>query len=121
MIAPARGRQELARDPLRTVQDRLGGIPGADPACRHSHRTIEEIYFVLCGEIRIKLDDALEILRQHEAVWLAPATVRAVRTEAAEDAAFAMISLRVDDFRSESRPHERFWPLQEQRGGQVLW
>ena len=36
--------------------------PGADPARGRSHRTIEEIYFVLSGEIRIKLDDDVETL-----------------------------------------------------------
>jgi hypothetical protein len=44
---------------------------GGDPAWGHSHRTIEEIYFVLAGDL---------------------------------------CSVRVEDIRAESRPHEGFWP-----------
>jgi quercetin dioxygenase-like cupin family protein len=86
--------------------------PGADPAWGHSHRTIEEIYFVLDGEVRIKLNDEVETLRRYDAVWIPPATVRAVRNDTDEEAAFAMISMRVEDFRSESKPQAGFWPAE---------
>ncbi|MGZ4441374.1 MAG: cupin domain-containing protein [Gaiellaceae bacterium] len=84
--------------------------PGVDPAWGHSHRTIEEIYFVLEGEIRIKLGDEVETLRKHDAVLIPAATSRAVRNETDEEAAFAMISIRTEDPMAESLPHEGFWP-----------
>jgi mannose-6-phosphate isomerase-like protein (cupin superfamily) len=84
--------------------------PGGDRAWGHSHRTIEEIYFVLAGEIRIKLGDDVETLRQYDAVRIPPATVRAVRNDSNGEAVFAMISVRVEDNRAESQPHEGFWP-----------
>jgi uncharacterized cupin superfamily protein len=84
--------------------------PGSDPAWGHSHRTIEEIYLVLEGEIRVKLDDAVETLRRHDAVLIPAGTPRAVRNETDAEAAFAMISVRTDDPLAESIPHEGFWP-----------
>jgi mannose-6-phosphate isomerase-like protein (cupin superfamily) len=83
--------------------------PGADPAWGHSHRTIEEIYLVLEGEIRIKLGDEVETLRKHDAVLIPAATPRAVRNETDEEAAFAMISIRTEDSMAESVAHEGFW------------
>jgi mannose-6-phosphate isomerase-like protein (cupin superfamily) len=83
--------------------------PGRDPAWGHSHRTIEEVYLVLAGELTMKLDDEVETLRQYDAVLIPAATVRAVRNETDEEAAFAMISVRVEDNRAESVPHEDFW------------
>jgi len=87
--------------------------PGGDPASGHSHRTIEEIYFVLAGEITIKLDDEVTTLGPRDAVRIPPATVRAVRNDSGEEAAFAMCSARVEDIASESQWHEGFWPTAE--------
>lgn len=84
--------------------------PGSDPAWGHSHRTIEEIYLVLEGEVRIKLGDDVETLARYDAALIPPETPRAVRNETDEEAVFAMISARVDDPRAESVAHEAFWP-----------
>ena len=83
--------------------------PGGDPAWGHSHRTIEEIYFVLYGELTIKLDDDVTTLRRHDAVRIGPSTMRAVRNDGDEEAAFALISLRVEDIRAESVARDGFW------------
>jgi uncharacterized cupin superfamily protein len=83
--------------------------PGYDPGLGHSHRTIEEIYFVVEGEVTIKLDDDVTTLGPRDAVRIGAETVRAVRNESDADAAFLMISVRVEDFRTESVPHENFW------------
>jgi uncharacterized cupin superfamily protein len=84
--------------------------PGTDPAWGHSHRTIEEIYFVLAGEITIKLGDDVTTLGPRDAVRIPAATPRAVRNETDEEAAFLMVSVRVEDNRAESVPQESFWP-----------
>jgi uncharacterized RmlC-like cupin family protein len=103
------GAQQLALN-VRVLAPHTPHVPpGGDPAWGHSHRTIEEIYFVLDGEVRIKLNDEVETLRRCDAVWIPPATVRAVRNDTDEEAAFAMISVRVEDFRSESQPQAGFW------------
>jgi mannose-6-phosphate isomerase-like protein (cupin superfamily) len=84
--------------------------PGGDPAQGHSHRTIEEIYFVLEGEITIKLGDDVTTLGPRDAVLIPAATPRAVRNDSDEEAAFALVSVKVEDIRAESVPHEGFWP-----------
>jgi mannose-6-phosphate isomerase-like protein (cupin superfamily) len=85
--------------------------PGFDPAWGHSHRTVEELYLVLEGELRIKLGDTVETLSRYDAVLVPPRTPRAVRNETDEEAVFAMISLRSEDPQAESVHHDGFWPL----------
>jgi len=55
--------------------------PGGDPTRGHSHRSIEEIYFVLAGEITIKLGDDVTTLGPRDAVRIEPATPRGGRAE----------------------------------------
>lgn len=83
--------------------------PGADPARGHSHRTIEEIYFVVEGEIMVKLGDDVIALGPRDAVRIPPETPRAVRNDSDADAALLMVSVRVDDHAAESRAHDGFW------------
>jgi mannose-6-phosphate isomerase-like protein (cupin superfamily) len=84
--------------------------PGADPAGGHSHVTIEELYFVLEGEITAKLGDDIITLGPRDAVLIPPGTTRAVRNLGQVTAAFAMVSVKVEDPRAESSFHEGFWP-----------
>jgi len=84
--------------------------PGTDPAWGHSHETIEEIYFVLEGELTIKLGDDVLTLGPRDAVRIPPETPRAVRNDSAARAALLMASVRVEDPRVESHAHENFWP-----------
>jgi uncharacterized cupin superfamily protein len=85
--------------------------PGFDQGWGHGHHTIEEIYLVLSGQIRIKLDDdTIETLGPLDAVRLSPGTTRAVRNDSDQKALFAMISVRVEDQQAEARHVEGFWP-----------
>jgi uncharacterized cupin superfamily protein len=104
------GAEQLAFN-VRVLAPHTAHVPpGGDPARGHSHRTIEEIYFVLAGEITIKLGDDVTALAPHDAVCIPPATARAVRNESDEEAAFVLCSVRVEDIRAESQQHEAFWP-----------
>jgi mannose-6-phosphate isomerase-like protein (cupin superfamily) len=71
---------------------------------------IEEIYFVLEGEVTVKLGDDVVTLGPRDAVLIPPSTPRAARNETDRPAALMMISTRVEDIRSESVAHEGFWP-----------
>ena len=84
--------------------------PGGDPARGHSHRTIEEIYLVIEGEVSLKLAGDVTTLGPRDAVRIPPETARAVRNDTDADAAFVMVSVRVEDHASESEGHEDFWP-----------
>ena len=84
--------------------------PGGDPATGHHHKTIEEIYLVLDGEVEVKLGDDVHRLRKRDAVLIPPATPRAVRNPTDAEAAIALISVRVEDPMAESVMVEGFWP-----------
>lgn len=84
--------------------------PGVDEAWGHSHVTIEELYFVLEGEIAVKAGDEVVTLGPRDAILIPAGTPRAARNETDAPAAFAMVSIRVEDQLAESKPHEDFWP-----------
>ena len=83
--------------------------PGGDPTRGHSHRTIEEIYFVLDGELTIKLGDDVLKLGPRDAVLIPAGTPRSTRNDSDSEVAFLMISTKVDDIRAETVGHKEFW------------
>ena len=83
--------------------------PGEDPSLGHSHRTIEEIYFVLEGELTVKLADDVLTLGPRDAVRIPAETPRATRNDSEAETAFMLISVKVDDIRAESVRHDSFW------------
>ena len=52
--------------------------PNATQPFGHSHRTQEEVYLVLSGDGRVKLDDEIVELRRWDAIRIAPTVMRAV-------------------------------------------
>jgi mannose-6-phosphate isomerase-like protein (cupin superfamily) len=104
------GSQQLALN-IRVLAPHAAHVPpGGDPTRGHSHRTIEEIYLVLSGEVVLKLRDDVTTLRPLDAVLIPPDTPRAVRNDADDEAMVLMASVKVEDDRSESRGHDGFWP-----------
>ena len=68
-------RQHLESEHLGVSLFRYGS--GYRSGTGHSHREQEEVYVVLGGSGRVKLDDEVLELRQWDAVRVAPSTVRA--------------------------------------------
>ena len=69
----------FARGDLSAEQTGLNYLivkPGQREAFAHRHRTAEEIYVVLAGSGRVKLDDELVELSPLDAVRVAPGTAR---------------------------------------------
>ncbi len=69
----------LATKPLELEHSGLGHQripPGYRVPYGHTHRTQEEIYVVLAGSGRMKLDDEIVEIRQWDAVRVAPGTWR---------------------------------------------
>jgi mannose-6-phosphate isomerase-like protein (cupin superfamily) len=83
--------------------------PGEPDGFGHSHRTIEEIYFVLEGELDVKLAGEVLKLGPRDAVLIPPETPRAVRNDSDAEAAFLMCSVKASDPRAESVKHDDFW------------
>jgi len=104
------GSEQLAAN-VRVLAPGMAHVPpGGDPARGHSHRTIEEIYFVLDGELTIKLGDDVTTLGPRDAVLIPAGTPRATRNDSDAEVAFLMISTKVEDIRAETVGHDDFWP-----------
>jgi uncharacterized cupin superfamily protein len=103
------GSEQLAVN-VRVLAPGMAHVPpGEDPALGHSHRTIEEIYFVLDGELTVKLGDDVLTLGPRDAVRIPAQTARATRNDTDAETAFLLISVKVDDIRAESVRHDSFW------------
>ena len=94
------GAEQVAFN-VRVLAPGASHVPpgGRTPRGGHSHNTIEEIYFVIDGEVDVKLGDDVEHARPARR-----GPDRAVRrrardpaTRPAREAAFAMVSVKVAD------------------------
>jgi mannose-6-phosphate isomerase-like protein (cupin superfamily) len=90
----------------RTMPQHSGGKGGYG----HRHKTQEELYFVVAGELQFKLDDEVIDVPAGTAVRIAPATVRSVWNERAEEAILLIVSTRSADPRDDVEMVEGFWP-----------
>jgi len=109
------GEMKMLADPLeteqvafthRTMPQHSGGKGGYG----HRHRTQEEVYFVMSGELQFKLDDDVIDVPAGTAVRVAPGTVRSVWNERPEDAELLIVSTRIADGREDVDLVEDFWP-----------
>jgi quinol monooxygenase YgiN/mannose-6-phosphate isomerase-like protein (cupin superfamily) len=84
-MAPRFGYQDQgeARFPTRALDARLTGVshqrlrPGARQAFGHRHHHAEEVFVVLVGSGRVKIDDEIRDVRALDAIRIAPASSRA--------------------------------------------
>jgi mannose-6-phosphate isomerase-like protein (cupin superfamily) len=76
----------------------------------HRHKTQEEIYFVVSGELQFKLDDDVIDVPAGTVVRVAPGTVRSVWNERPEEAELVIVSTRIADGREDVELVEDFWP-----------
>lgn len=84
-IAPKHGFSEVqeARFPREDLQAQTIGLafhvvkPGSRQAFAHRHSEAEEIYVVLSGEGRMKLDEQIEQVRPLDAIRVSPEVARA--------------------------------------------
>jgi mannose-6-phosphate isomerase-like protein (cupin superfamily) len=104
------GAEQVAVN-LRVLAPHTAHVPpNGDPTRGHSHRTIEEIYLVLEGEVAVKLGDDVVTLGPRDAIRMAAGVPRATRNDGSGKAALVMVSVRTEDPRAESVVHEGFWP-----------
>jgi len=89
---------------------RMPAETGGKGSYGHSHRTQEEVYFVLAGTLQFKLGDEVVDVGPLTAVRVAPATVRSVWNEGPDDVEVVICSVRLDDQSSEHEMHADFWP-----------
>ena len=85
-----------------------GGIHNARVG--HSHKTQEEIYFVISGTVQVKVGDDVVELGPRTAIRFEPSTVRAVWNPGPDAAELIFVSTTVDDLRAEVEMDQDFWP-----------
>jgi mannose-6-phosphate isomerase-like protein (cupin superfamily) len=105
MLAGALDTEQVAFT-YRTMPQHSGG----KGSYGHRHKTQEEVYFVLSGELQFKLDDDVIDVPGGTAVRVAPGTVRSVWNERPEVAELIIVSTRSADPRADVELVEDFWP-----------
>jgi mannose-6-phosphate isomerase-like protein (cupin superfamily) len=95
---------------VRVLEPGMAHVPpGEDDSAGHSHDEIEEIYFVLEGELTVKLGDDVLTLGPRDAVLIPPATVRGARNDGDADAALLMVSVKMRDPQGQSHLASGHW------------
>ena len=76
----------------------------------HSHKTQEELYLVLSGEVTFKLGDDVFMAGPGTAVKIPPDTVRSIHNDGSGEAEVVICSPRVEDPAADVQQVEGFWP-----------
>lgn len=109
------GEMKFLKKPLETKQvtvsyRKMPRHSGGKGGYGHRHKTQEEIFMVLSGELQFKLDDEIIDVAAVSAVRIAPEVVRSVWNENSDEAELLIISTRADDLKEETEFVEGFWP-----------
>jgi len=72
-------REELGCETVGLAYHRL--LPGKRQAFGHRHENAEEVYVVLEGSGRVRLDDEVREIARHDAIRVAPTVTRAFEAE----------------------------------------
>jgi mannose-6-phosphate isomerase-like protein (cupin superfamily) len=100
----------LGAEQIAFTYRRMPAKTGGKGSYGHSHKTQEEVYFVISGTLQFKLGDEVVDLEAGCAVRVAPEVVRSVWNEGPEDAELAICSVRVADPRADAELVDGFWP-----------
>ncbi len=76
----------------------------------HRHKTQEELYLVVSGEVTFKLGDDVFKAGPGTAVRIAPSTLRSIHNDGPGDAEVVLCSPRLDDPEGDVEQVEDFWP-----------
>ena len=76
----------------------------------HRHRTQEEVYLVLAGEVQAKIGDDVLTLGAGEALRVAPAAFRSIHNDGPGDAELVICSVKTEDPEGETETTPEFWP-----------
>ena len=102
---------QLGCEQVAFTYRRMPAQTGGKGSYGHSHKTQEEVYFLVSGNVEMKLDDEVLELRPGTVVRVAPEVVRSIWNEGPEDAHLVIVSPRVDDPIADMQQHENFWPV----------
>jgi quercetin dioxygenase-like cupin family protein len=101
---------QLGSEQVAFTYRRMEPETGSKGSYGHRHKSQEEIYFVLSGELQFKLEDDVIDVPAGTAVRIAPGTVRSVWNHPPEEAELLIVSNRIADVRADVELVEDFWP-----------
>jgi mannose-6-phosphate isomerase-like protein (cupin superfamily) len=109
------GEMKMLADALESEQiaftyRRMPQHSGGKGSYGHRHKTQEEVYFVVSGELQFKLEDEVIDVPAGTAVRVAPGAARSVWNERPEEAELLIVSTRIGDGREDVELVEGFWP-----------
>jgi mannose-6-phosphate isomerase-like protein (cupin superfamily) len=104
---------EIGAEQVALTYRRLPAETGGKGSYGHSHKTQEELYFVISGTLQFKLDDEIVDVGPKTVVRVAPQVVRSVWNEGPEDVELAICSIKLDDPSGDGQKHEGFWPAED--------
>jgi len=102
--------EELGAEQLAFTHRRMPPKSGGKGSYGHRHKTQEEIYFVISGDLQFKLDEEILNVGGGSAVRVSPSVVRSVWNDGPDDAELVICSVRLDDSRADGEIVEDFWP-----------
>jgi mannose-6-phosphate isomerase-like protein (cupin superfamily) len=102
--------ERLGAEQLALTHRLMPAKTGGKGAYGHRHKTQEEIYYVISGELEFKLGDEIVNVGAGSAVRVAPQVVRSIWNDGPEDAELVICSVRLDDGRADSEIVQDFWP-----------
>jgi mannose-6-phosphate isomerase-like protein (cupin superfamily) len=106
MYTPDLGSEQVAFT-WRSMPEGTGGRGSYG----HRHKTQEEIYFVVSGNLTFKLDDEVVEAGPGTAVRIAPEVVRSVHNDGPGEAELIICSRKADESAADDAEQvEGFWP-----------
>ena len=101
---------DLGTEQVGFTWRRMPPLTGGKGGYGHRHKTQEEVYFVVSGELQFKLDDDVLDISGGTLMRVAPQVARSVWNEGPDDAVLIVCSVKSDDPRSDIEQVEDFWP-----------
>jgi mannose-6-phosphate isomerase-like protein (cupin superfamily) len=89
---------------------RMPQYTGGKGSHGHFHKTQEELYLVVSGNLQFKLDDEIVEVGPRSIVRVAREVVRSIWNDRPEDGELLILSTRIDD-PDDAVLVEDFWPL----------
>src|SRR5215203_5069977 len=102
--------EPLGADQVAFTYRRMPPDTGGKGSYGHSHKTQEEIYYVISGTLTFKLGDEIVEAPGGTALKVPGEVVRSVHNESDADAELAIVSVREGGGQDGTDLHEGFWP-----------
>jgi len=102
--------EQVGAEQVAFTYRRMPPETGGKGSYGHSHKTQEEVYFVISGTLQFKLGDDVVDVGPQTCVRVPPATVRSVWNEGPDDVELVICSVRLADQENEHEMHADFWP-----------